>query len=97
MGSHLLQVQGQYHWEVAFWRAGDAVHGSQSLPLRFSAAENRLTVSGGTFDQFAELCTSHRPLLLELFQTSWLDWLLPVTMSWICFGVVVVTFVSTSE
>jgi cellulose biosynthesis protein BcsE len=49
--AQLLQVQGQYHWEVAFWRAGDAVHGSQSLPLRFSAAENRLTVSGGTFDQ----------------------------------------------
>lgn len=49
--AQLLQVQGQYHWEVAFWRAGDAVHGSLSLPLRFSAAENRLTVSGGTFDQ----------------------------------------------
>jgi cellulose biosynthesis protein BcsE len=49
--AQLLQVQGQYHWEVAFWRAGDAVHGSQSLPLRFSAAQSRLTVSGGTFDQ----------------------------------------------
>jgi cellulose biosynthesis protein BcsE len=49
--AQLLQVQGQYHWEVAFWRAGEAVHGSQSMPLRFSAAEHRLTVSGGTFDK----------------------------------------------
>ncbi|QGZ59882.1 cellulose biosynthesis protein BcsE [Paraburkholderia acidiphila] len=48
--AQLHQVQGQYHWEVAFWRAGDAVHGSQSVPLRFSAAEHRLTVSGGTFE-----------------------------------------------
>jgi cellulose biosynthesis protein BcsE len=48
--AQLLQVQGQYRWDVAFWRAGDAVYGSQSLPLRFSAAEHRLTVSGGTFE-----------------------------------------------
>ncbi|WP_296651482.1 cellulose biosynthesis protein BcsE [Paraburkholderia sp.] len=48
--AQLLHAQGQYHWEIAFWRAGDAVHGSQSLPLRFSAAEHRLTVAGGTFD-----------------------------------------------
>ncbi|RAR66117.1 cellulose biosynthesis protein BcsE [Paraburkholderia unamae] len=48
--AQLHQVQGQYHWEVAFWRAGDAVHGSQSVPLRFSAADHRLTVSGGTFE-----------------------------------------------
>ena len=48
--AQLHQVQGQYHWEVAFWRAGNAVHGSQSVPLRFSAADHRLTVSGGTFE-----------------------------------------------
>ncbi|MEX3694246.1 cellulose biosynthesis protein BcsE [Paraburkholderia sp. BR14312] len=48
--AQLHQVQGQYHWEVAFWRAGDAVHGSRSVPLRFSAADHRLTVSGGTFE-----------------------------------------------
>lgn len=48
--AQLHQVQGQYHWEVAFWRAGDAVHGSQAVPLRFSAADHRLTVSGGTFE-----------------------------------------------
>ncbi|SDC45625.1 cellulose biosynthesis protein BcsE [Paraburkholderia lycopersici] len=48
--AQLHQVRGQYHWEVAFWRAGDAVHGSQTLPLRFSAADHRLTVSGGTFE-----------------------------------------------
>jgi cellulose biosynthesis protein BcsE len=48
--AQLHQVQGQYRWEVAFWRAGDAVHGSQSVPLRFSAADHRLTVSGGTFE-----------------------------------------------
>jgi cellulose biosynthesis protein BcsE len=48
--AQLHQMQGQYHWEVAFWRSGDAVHGSQALPLRFSAADHRLTVSGGTFE-----------------------------------------------
>ena len=48
--AQLLQVQGQYHWEVAFWRAGDAVHGSPTLPLRVAAADHRLTVSGGTFE-----------------------------------------------
>ncbi|WP_321881061.1 cellulose biosynthesis protein BcsE [Paraburkholderia bannensis] len=47
--AQLLQSQGQFHWEVAFWRAGESVLGSQSLPLRFSAVDHRLTVSGGTF------------------------------------------------
>jgi cellulose biosynthesis protein BcsE len=48
--AQLLQEQGQFHWEVAFWRSGDAVLGSQSLPLRFAALDHRLTVSGGTFE-----------------------------------------------
>ncbi|WP_322044655.1 cellulose biosynthesis protein BcsE [Paraburkholderia sp. J67] len=48
--AQLLQTQGQFHWEVAFWRSGDAVLGSQSLPLRFAALDHRLTVSGGTFE-----------------------------------------------
>ncbi|POR53018.1 cellulose biosynthesis protein BcsE [Paraburkholderia eburnea] len=48
--AQLLQTQGQFHWEVAFWRSGDSVLGSQSLPLRFSTVDHRLTVSGGTFE-----------------------------------------------
>ncbi|WP_321817129.1 MULTISPECIES: cellulose biosynthesis protein BcsE [unclassified Paraburkholderia] len=51
--AQLLQTQGQFHWEVAFWRTGDAVLGSQSLPLRFSAVDHRLTVSGGVFSNSA--------------------------------------------
>ncbi|WP_321781503.1 cellulose biosynthesis protein BcsE [Paraburkholderia sp. J94] len=51
--AQLLQTQGQFHWEVAFWRSDDAVLGSQSLPLRFSALDHRLTVDGGTFAQTA--------------------------------------------
>jgi cellulose biosynthesis protein BcsE len=48
--AQLLQTQGQFHWEVAFWRSGEAVLGSQSLPLRFAALDHRLTVSSGTFE-----------------------------------------------
>lgn len=48
--AQLLQTQGQFHWEVAFWRSGGSVLGSQSLPLRFSTVDHRLTVSGGTFE-----------------------------------------------
>lgn len=50
--AQLLQTQGQFHWEVAFWRSGVAVLGSQSLPLRFSAIDHRLMITnpGGTFE-----------------------------------------------
>lgn len=44
--AHLAQVQGQYTWEVAFWREREAVLASRSLPLRFAADEHRLMVSG---------------------------------------------------
>lgn len=44
--AHLAQVQGQYTWEVAFWRDREAVLASRSLPLRFAADEHRLMVSG---------------------------------------------------
>ncbi|QBR02557.1 cellulose biosynthesis protein BcsE [Paraburkholderia pallida] len=43
--AQLLQTQGQFHWEVAFWRAGETVLGSQSLPLRFAAVDHRLMVT----------------------------------------------------
>ncbi|CAB3808978.1 hypothetical protein LMG28688_06900 [Paraburkholderia caffeinitolerans] len=51
--AQLLQTQGQFHWEVAFWRSGVAVLGSQSLPLRFAAIDHRLMVTnpGGTFER----------------------------------------------
>ncbi len=49
--AQLLQVSGQYRWEVAFWRDRDAMLASQSLPLRFTAPDFRLTVSDtSTFD-----------------------------------------------
>ncbi|HKT99247.1 MAG TPA: cellulose biosynthesis protein BcsE, partial [Paraburkholderia sp.] len=50
--AQLLQTQGQFHWEVAFWRAGEAVLGSQSLPLRFAAIDHRLMITSpsGTFE-----------------------------------------------
>ncbi|ESJ12219.1 peptidase [Cupriavidus sp. HPC(L)] len=44
--AHLAQVQGQFTWEVAFWRDREAVLASRSLPLRFAADEHRLMVSG---------------------------------------------------
>lgn len=44
--AHLAQVQGQYTWEVAFWRDREAVLASRSLPLRFAADQHRLMVSG---------------------------------------------------
>ncbi|MBY4948179.1 cellulose biosynthesis protein BcsE [Cupriavidus respiraculi] len=40
--AHLAQVQGQYTWEVAFWRDRDAVLASRSLPLRFAPDAQRL-------------------------------------------------------
>lgn len=40
--AHLAQVQGQYTWEVAFWRDRDAVLASRSLPLRFAPDAHRL-------------------------------------------------------
>ncbi len=48
--AHLSQVQGQYTWEVAFWRDREAVLASRSLPLRFAADEHRLMVSGAGAD-----------------------------------------------
>ncbi|MBY4896298.1 cellulose biosynthesis protein BcsE [Cupriavidus sp. AU9028] len=45
----LSQVQGQYTWEVAFWRDRDAVLASSALPLRFAADRHRLLASSDTF------------------------------------------------
>ncbi|MBO4121086.1 cellulose biosynthesis protein BcsE [Cupriavidus gilardii] len=48
--AHLAQVQGQFTWEVAFWRDREAVLASRSLPLRFAPDEHRLMVSGAGID-----------------------------------------------
>lgn len=47
--AQLVHVQGEYRWEVAFWRDHlEATAANVSLPLRFSAADHRLVVSTET-------------------------------------------------
>lgn len=41
--AQLRQVQGEYRWEVAFWRDNNnTLAASESIPLRFSPADHRL-------------------------------------------------------
>ncbi len=41
--AQLEQVQGEYRWEVAFWRGNhNALAASESIPLRFSPTDHRL-------------------------------------------------------
>ncbi|WP_199100232.1 cellulose biosynthesis protein BcsE [Dyella sp. ASV21] len=41
--AQLVQVQGEYRWEVAFWRdSHNALAASESIPLRFSPKDHRL-------------------------------------------------------
>lgn len=41
--AQLVQVQGEYRWEVAFWRdSHNAMAASESIPLRFSPEDHRL-------------------------------------------------------
>lgn len=41
--AQLVHVQGEYRWEVAFWRDNHgALSANQSIPLRFSATDHRL-------------------------------------------------------
>lgn len=41
--AQLVQVQGEYRWEVAFWRDNQgALAASVSIPLRFSQSDHRL-------------------------------------------------------
>lgn len=51
--AQLSQVQGQYTWEVAFWRDRDAVLASSAMPLRFAADRHRLLASSDTFQDDA--------------------------------------------
>lgn len=44
--AQLLQVQGEYRWEVAFWRDyRNVIAAYESLPLRFSLDDSRLVVA----------------------------------------------------
>ncbi|TBR39352.1 MULTISPECIES: cellulose biosynthesis protein BcsE [Dyella] len=44
--AQLVHVQGEYRWEVAFWRDHlDATAANESIPLRFSATDQHLVVS----------------------------------------------------
>ncbi|RDI99561.1 cellulose biosynthesis protein BcsE [Dyella solisilvae] len=41
--AQLLQVQGEFRWEVAFWRDNrNKLAAAESIPLRFSATDHRL-------------------------------------------------------
>lgn len=41
--AQLRQVQGEFRWEVAFWRGNSGtLTGSESIPLRFSPTDHRL-------------------------------------------------------
>jgi cellulose biosynthesis protein BcsE len=41
--AQLVHVQGEFRWEVAFWRDSQgALSANQSIPLRFSGADHRL-------------------------------------------------------
>ena len=46
--AQLLQEEGQYTWEVAFWRDRNVMLPSRSLPLRFSPDSYRLMVADDT-------------------------------------------------
>lgn len=46
--AQLSHAHGQYTWDVAFWRDGQAVLAGESLPLRFAPHEQRLVVAADT-------------------------------------------------
>ncbi|CAG2156294.1 hypothetical protein LMG19282_05176 [Cupriavidus campinensis] len=50
----LSQQQGQYTWEVAFWRDNQAVVAGEIVPLRFAPHEHRLMVAAQTFTDTIE-------------------------------------------
>lgn len=48
--ARLTQVQGQYVWEVGFWRHKDAVLPHEVVPLRFSPEDHGLVAGTGDAD-----------------------------------------------
>ncbi|WP_341248683.1 cellulose biosynthesis protein BcsE [Cupriavidus pauculus] len=50
----LSQQQGQYTWEVAFWRDNQAVVAGEVIRLRFAPQEHRLMVASDTFSDAIE-------------------------------------------
>ncbi len=50
----LSQQQGQYTWEVAFWRDNQAVVAGEVIRLRFAPNEHRLMVASDTFSDAIE-------------------------------------------
>ncbi len=50
----LSQQQGQYTWEVAFWRDNQAVVAGEVLRLRFAPNEHRLMVASDTYSDTIE-------------------------------------------
>ncbi|SDC84957.1 cellulose biosynthesis protein BcsE [Cupriavidus sp. YR651] len=50
----LSQAQGQYTWEVAFWRDNQAVVAGEIVRLRFAPHEHRLMVAAETFTDAIE-------------------------------------------
>lgn len=50
----LSQQQGQYTWEVAFWRDNQAVVAGEVLRLRFAPDEHRLMVASETYSDTIE-------------------------------------------
>jgi cellulose biosynthesis protein BcsE len=50
----LSQQQGQYTWEVAFWRDNQAVVAGEVLRLRFAPNEHRLMVASDTYGDAIE-------------------------------------------
>ncbi|SDO63190.1 cellulose biosynthesis protein BcsE [Ralstonia sp. 25mfcol4.1] len=50
----LSQQQGQYTWEVAFWRDNQAVVAGEVLRLRFAPNEHRLMVASDTYSDAIE-------------------------------------------
>jgi cellulose biosynthesis protein BcsE len=53
--AQLVQVQGEFRWEVAFWRDGNnALAASESIPLRFSPGDHRLVAVGDAIRERTE-------------------------------------------
>ncbi|WP_423192160.1 cellulose biosynthesis protein BcsE [Cupriavidus sp. H18C2] len=50
----LSQQQGQYTWEVAFWRDNQAVVAGEIVRLRFAPGEHRLMVAADTYSDTIE-------------------------------------------
>jgi len=53
--AQLVQVQGEFRWEVAFWRDNhNALSASESIPLRFSPTDHRLVAVGDAMKERIE-------------------------------------------